>query len=614
MNKTFSAIRLRSKLWLGLGGMFLILLVGSAISAIVLTHFSHELQRLLRENYDSEVYCEEMSDALDRLDASSRQLAWEEAGHSEDFAAQEKRFDDNLAKQFKNVTLPGELEETRLLAAQWRTYRRAFDNLRTAPTDQRKTLYVQSLSPNYAAARITARRIMAANMKNVVAADGRVGKTTRGVRQILLILVGAGALLAVVVFIAAGTTVLNPIRDLTRSVGRIGAGDLDLAVPVRSSDEVGQLAAAFNAMAERLREYRKSDHERLVRAQTTTQLAIDSLPDAVLVTSPEGIVEIANRTACEQFSAEPGRNIADLGLDWLVTLHREALAGKQVKALGYASAVQLFQEGEEKFLLPRDVPMLHEGRVVGVAIILVDVTRLRQADEFKSGLVATVSHELRTPLTAMRMSTTLLADETLGPLNAGQKKLAAAAKEESERLFRIIENLLNFSRAQAGAARVKPHGVSVRSLIADALAPLAPGFEEKQIRVSVNADSAPDAWADPPLAASVLGNLLSNALKFTPIGGRVDIDAHCRDELVEISVADNGPGVAPEHAAKLFHRFFRVAGPDSPPGTGLGLAISREIATAHGGTLSYAPRPGGGSIFRFALPTAVASKPVIMTS
>ncbi|HWE02105.1 MAG TPA: ATP-binding protein [Tepidisphaeraceae bacterium] len=594
---------LRTKLYLYLGGLLFILVVVSAVSAVVLTHFSQELQRLLRENYDSEVYCDQMIDALDRLDASARQLAWKEAGDPIDSHAQQKRFGENLDHQLHNVSLPGELEETRRLVTDWQNYGRSYAVMTLAKPAERQRLYVRGLLPMYRDARVHAQRIATLNMQNMISADGRVRRRMLDVRNVLLLLVGIGALLAFVVLGAAGATVLQPLRELTRSAKQIGAGDLDLTVPVRAQDELGELADAFNAMAERLRDYRKIDHERLLRAQGTTQLAIDSLPDAVLVTRTQGNIEIANRTAAAHFHAEPGRNVADLGFDWLIALHRQASRGENDEPRGYGSAVQLFDDGHERFFLPRGMPMLDGARVVGVVIILVDVTRLRQADELKSSLVSTVSHELRTPLTSIRMSTLMLAEETLGPLLPRQRKLVEAARDETERLYRIIENLLDFSRAQIGSAKLSFQKVAVASLIADALAPLAMGFEEKEITVDVQIGADVSAWADRILAASVLTNLLSNALKFTPGQGKVRIDAEPCGGRIAISVSDTGPGIPLEHADQLFKRFFRVPGVDRTPGTGLGLAIARQIVEAHEGTLTYAPRPGGGSIFRLTLPS-----------
>ncbi len=263
--KPFNDRSLREKLWVALGGLFLILLTGSAISAFVLTSFSHELQRLLRENYDSEIFCGQMIDALDQLDSSARRLAWNEAGDPIDPSFPRKMFNDNLRRQVSNVSLPGELAKTQNLARDWEAYQHDYEKLVRAAPAERLSIYADRLLPMFKDARQTAQGIADLNMNNVVAADGRVRTRMIEVRNVLLFLVAVAAVMAVVVLGAVGATVLQPLRDLTDSARRIGSGDLELHVPVRSRDEVGQLAEAFNTMAERLREYRKIDHERLQR-------------------------------------------------------------------------------------------------------------------------------------------------------------------------------------------------------------------------------------------------------------------------------------------------------------------------------------------------------------
>ena len=245
-----------------------------------------------------------------------------------------------------------------------------------------------------------------------------------------------------------------------------------------------------------------------------------------------------------------------------------------------------------------------EGVLVGVTLVLADVTALRKADEFKSGLVSTVSHELRTPLTALRMSTMLLADETMGPLTARQRKLVDAAKEESERLYQIIESLLEFSRAQAAASKPATKAVQLKQIVAGALSPLAALFTEKGVTLEIAVDGVPDLMADASCAVSVLSNLLSNAMKFTPARGRVSVNAELSGAQVAVTVSDSGPGVPAEYAERIFDRFFRVPGREATPGSGLGLAIARQLVEAHGGALPFAPRPGGGSAFRFTFPAA----------
>jgi len=597
---------LRAKLWLSLGGLFFILLVGSAVSAVVLTHFSQELQRLLRENYDSEVFCDQMIDALDRLDAFARQQTWNEAPEPIDAAVYTRQFEDNLNSQLHNVSLPGELEKSRYLAVQWHSYQQDYRLLSSLDGPGRQRLYLSSLLPIYHGARSNARQIAVLNMNNLVSADGRIRTRMIEARNILLILVGAGAALAIVVLGAIGTTVLEPLRDLIRSARQIGAGDLNMTVSVRTQDEVGQLAEAFNTMAADLRAYRQIDHDRLSRAQGTTQMAIDSLPDAVIVLSLDGIIEISNRTAFTHFGADPGKRVEELGLEWLATIFERVVRGLgPADPRGYSTAIQLFDDGHERFLLPRGVPMINPaGCAVGVTIILADVTNLRRADEFKSGLVSTVSHELRTPLTSIRMSAMLLADEILGPLTPQQRKLVHAARDEAERLYRIIESLLEFSRAQASAAKPLLRPASVKTIVAGAMAPLATGFAEKGIDVTVDVHEAPEILADANCAISAISNLLSNALKFTPAGGRVSIAAQASGEHVSITVADTGPGVPPEYAERIFERFFRIPGREAVPGSGLGLAIARELIQANGGSLVCRSAPGGGTSFELKLPAA----------
>jgi NtrC-family two-component system sensor histidine kinase KinB len=596
---------LRTKLWLALGGLFVILAAGIALSAVVLGRFGVTLQQLLRENYDSVVFCEQMKDAADRLDAAARGAVWDGAGERVDVSVEQARFAESLRLQQANVSLPGEAALTQHLADQWAQYLAKYALLAASDTDKR-TLYEGALRPGYRGLRETARKIADLNTGNLVSADGRVRGTVKEVRRALLALLAIAAALAIAALIVAGATVLQPLRSLIRSAREIEAGNLDLTVRVKSRDEVGQLAEAFNSMAAKLKEFRKIDHDRLTRARNTTQLAIDSLPDAVLVIGPGGQVEIANRAAGTLFGIEPGGVVGRLGLAWLKELvERVAATGGPVEPRGFSSAIQHFDDGHEQFLLPHAVPMRGaDGAIAGVAVIVADVTRLRQADEFKSGLVSTVSHELRTPLTSIRMSAMLLADEKLGPLTPGQRKLVEAARSETERLYRIIEDLLNFSRAEAAGRRLQLRPMPARPIVTEALDPLRDAFREKRIRVEVDLANAPEVQADPSCAGSVMSNLLSNALKFAPSGTEVRIDVQCAGEWVSFAVADRGPGVAPELADRIFERYFRVPSPDGPPGSGLGLAIARQVVEAHGGSITYTPREGGGSVFRFTLPSA----------
>ena len=600
-------IRLRSKLWLGFGGLLLILLIVTITSIGVINRYSNALHRTFRENYESAVFCDKMKASLDALNSRAQRLAWGAPGPLPSPEPSIAAFDANLQKQVANVTLPGEAELTNTLSDLWAQYKVIYRQL-DSPTHDPAEIYRTELLGRYEELQQVALRIADMNMANMANLDSDVKRTASRVRDLLVVLVTAGAVLAATFVGWVGASILQSIASLTVSAKRIEAGDLDLKVEVSSRDEIGQLGEAFNSMAFKLREFRRLDHHRLVRTQRTTQQAIDSLPDAVCIIGPAGVIEISNRTAQTHFGIVPGVSVSDLRLAWLTETYNTVTRQKQaVEPAEYKTAIQLFENGEERFLLPRAVPIQDDhGAMIGVTLILADVTRLRHADELKSGVLSTVSHELRTPLTSIRMGITMLADGTLGPLTSVQQRSLDAARDDSDRLHRIIENLLNMSRIEAGAARFEFCRMTVDQIVSQVDEALRRGFAEKNIRLTIEVPAGlPPVMADPSCIGLALTNLVSNALKYTPRGGNTRVTAGSPDGFLTLTVSDTGPGIPEKYAQHIFEKFFRLPSKDGPPGAGLGLAITREIVQAHGGWVRYRAAEHGGSEFSFGLPALI---------
>jgi NtrC-family two-component system sensor histidine kinase KinB len=599
---------LRQKLWLGFGGLLAILLTVSAVTFIVLTRYSRTLQRAFSENYDSAVFCGRMNDAINDLNLRLQFLLWQDpAGSAIDARQKIADFDHNLVWQIRNITLPGEYEQTRRVVSYWRDYQANYGRFDALSADGRLRLYRLSLLPLEQQIAHTAQTISEMNMSNMGSVDGQLRRTLVDVRTALLLLAATGVFAAAVVVGAAGASILHPLRTLTRSARQIEAGNLELSLDVASTDEIGQLAEAFNSMAAKLREFRKLDHELLARTQQTTQLAIDSLHDAVFIVGPAGRVEISNRSAIEHFGIAPGSTILSLGekLKWLPPLYASVKDGAvPPEPQGYASAVQLFDNGQERFLLPRAMPMLDAGQApIGVIVILVDVTHLRSADEARGGLISTVSHELRTPLTSIRMALSLLTSDRFGPVSAKQSALLTAAREDSERLNRLVDNVLSISRIEAGRAQYQFHLMSPEQIAHQAADPMKTAFAERRINLEVDAaENLPSVDADAVAIGSAVTNLLTNALKFTPAGGTVRLTAFEEDGQVVLMVSDTGPGIPEQYATQIFDKFFRVPRKEGPTGAGLGLAIAKEVVEAHGGTIAFCRDGSIGARFRIALP------------
>jgi NtrC-family two-component system sensor histidine kinase KinB len=596
---------LRTKLWFGFGGLLGILLIVSATSVVVLTRYSEILEQLYHENYDSVRYCDAMQQSLQALNTQAINCIWEDAAAVP--AAEEQLFGKNLHLELRNTTLPGEADCAHELAAQWHQYLQTWDQFEKTTT-RRDALYRKQLLPGFEKLTQLTQQISDMNMANIMSVDGEVKRTLTEVRDAVLILVLAGTVISSAFVGGIGASVLRSVRSITTSAREIERGNLDLKVEVNSRDEIGQLATAFNSMAGKLRDFRKSDHDRLQRTQLTTQLAIDSLPDAVFVIGPKGEIEISNRTAERHFGITPGVAITTLNLRWLTELCTRVQNERHAfETDGYRGAIQLFENQEERFLLPRAVPMMStDGTITGITVILVDVTRLRHADELKSGLVSTVSHELRTPLTSIRMGILMLGEEKLGPLTARQRKSLGAVRDDSDRLHRIIENLLSIGRIESGGDRFQTRRMTAEEIVIPAVESLRSGFREKDIHFLVSLPhDLPPVMADPCCIELALTNLLSNALKFTPLRGEVSLAVQVDGSALVFEVKDNGPGIPADHATRIFERFYRVPLKDGPAGAGLGLAISKEIVEAHGGRIWFTS-DASGSTFSFAIPAVPA--------
>jgi NtrC-family two-component system sensor histidine kinase KinB len=240
-----------------------------------------------------------------------------------------------------------------------------------------------------------------------------------------------------------------------------------------------------------------------------------------------------------------------------------------------------------------------------VILILSDVTQERHQDELKRGVVSIVAHQLRTPLTSVRMALHLLLEEKIGALNEKQAELVVAAREDSDRLHSVLEQLLNISRIESGRAQINCRPISSHELVFESIEPFRRTAQDNGISLEINLpNDLPEVLADSGLIAQVFANLVSNALKYTNPGGNVTVSAKSDDSFVIFSVSDTGIGIPKQYLESILEQFFRVPGQGGDAGTGLGLSIVQQIIGAHGGTVSVESTEGAGSIFSFGLKKA----------
>jgi PAS domain S-box-containing protein len=232
---------------------------------------------------------------------------------------------------------------------------------------------------------------------------------------------------------------------------------------------------------------------------------------------------------------------------------------------------------------------------------------LERADRLKDDLIAVVSHDLRTPLTSIMGYLELALDDASGPpLSEERRDYLGVARRNCERLHRLVEDLLFVSRARSGRAGLECETLDVGRIVRDAVENALPTASAAGIALHSDCDRDLAADVDAHRVAEAVENLLSNALKFTPRGGRVDVRASGDDEVVTLRVVDTGVGVAEEDLEHLFDRFFRASAAEAVPGTGLGLSIVKAIVDAHEGSVSVESVRGEGTTFTIELPRSVA--------
>jgi PAS domain S-box-containing protein len=584
-------------------------------------------QRILVDNYEDVVTVQEMMSSIGRQDSAALlALLGQRERAMERLAQYRRRFDESLLKAEERITEPGEAEIFDSIRRARETYYRRVDGLFAALDGSRAGVrssergrgpdgldpneQLVQIEPLFNRLREDCQRLLQLHNQAIL----RKSMEARRVAQVWFFttvgLVSSLVLSGVVLAIFLSSRIVRPVRELTETAAKIAGGDLEVKARVDSQDEVGILATEFNRMAERIRELRRSDLGKLTVAQQTTEAAIDSLYDPVIVTDAEGTVTKLNPAAEELFGPESenrGRPVGEIARASRIAVAVSETLSSQRPVAGEdsTSVLSLTVDGSERAFRLRTTPMRdEEGRLLGAVTLLQDITHLREIDRVKSEFIATASHDLHTPLTSLHMGVHLLMEGAAGAVSDKQREVLQACDEDCGRLEELMHDLLDLSKIEAGDRPPDLRSVQVSDLITTAAESFRTQAEAKGIAFTAKAASdLPPVLADRLQIERVVSNLVSNALRHTDAGGEIQITADHRNGYVAVAVTDTGHGIPPEHLPHIFDKFIQV--PNAPSGrAGLGLAISKRIVEAHGGQLMVQSTIGLGTTFTFTLAVA----------
>ncbi|OQX86459.1 MAG: phosphate regulon sensor histidine kinase PhoR [Candidatus Omnitrophica bacterium 4484_70.2] len=401
-------------------------------------------------------------------------------------------------------------------------------------------------------------------------------------------------------FMEAGM-ITKPLEKIRGLINDVAKGNFSRQIDIPSNDEIGQLAQSFNQMVGKL------------KRRIETILEDKNQLDAVLASVIEGVVAIDRNEKIILFNS---------ALQKLFNLKREKVIGRffwevirnnelnsllkevrEKRKLEKKELTLFFPQGEKIFQV-HALPIKGENVVSGVVAVLHDITELKRLERMRIEFVANVSHELRTPLTSIKGFVETLKDGAIDdPKNS--RRFLSIIEAHTERLNNLINDLLELSKIESKEIKMKFQSVNLRELVDGVVSNFKGAIEQKGHKVVIEIPfDFTQVEVDLEKIEQVFINLLDNAIKFTPQGGKICIKATDRGKDVEIEISDTGIGIPKEDLQRVFERFYRVDKARSRElgGTGLGLSIVKHIVQAHRGTVDVESQIGKGSRFFFTLP------------
>ena len=554
--------KLKTKISLGVVFLFALLLLVGGTGLYYLNKTTTEQRNILKDNYETIEYTRNMLQALDSTNGNTF-------------------FESNLAKQEKNITEPGEREATVALREHFTKYVKGDKSEKTI-TEIRNDI----------------NQIMQLNLNAIISKNKWVDKNAENARIVITLLLTFSILIAFTFVSNFPGYIANPIHRLTEAIKGISNKQYNQRIHLNRSDEFGEMATAFNQMAEELDKYEHSNLAKILFEKQRAETVINSLKDASIGIGTNESILFANLQALQ-----------------LLNLKEADIIGKKKQSIALQNDLfrfllvnesnqpfKIVVDGKEQFFNKETAEIKNEEGVIGSLIILKNITPYKELDVAKTNFIATVSHELKTPLASSDFSLKLLEDERIGTLNPEQRELVQHIKNDNQRLLKILSELLDFSQVESGKIQLHIHPIDPSIPVKRAIESVETSATERLISIEtlyeqgellVQADAEKTAW--------VLINFLTNAIKYSPDHSKITISIRKLDDAIEYSVTDYGIGIEKAYLSKIFDRFYKVPG-SNKVGSGLGLSISKEFIEAMGGTIAVESTPKSGSRFFFNLP------------
>ena len=603
--------------------IFAVLAANSIIAIINFSTLKNSIDNILKSNYESVVYAQNMVIAIERQDSAELAMMFENS--TEDplklFKDYEANFEMWLEKATNNITEKGEDLVIANINSLYKEYLDKFNEFETLLKNNKsnekasRDFYYNEIFPLFESIKNECRNLLNINQDKMVVLKNEsavIANRATLINASISILTIAISLIFIIYLL---NKIIRSLTNLNSKIKEIAKGDYSQKLIVSGSDEIAALSEEFNIMAAKLLAYDLLNINQLMKEKQKVEAIVESISDGVIVTGAVNRVLLINKAAEKIF------NISEeefLKKDLIYAIKNpdlfnliDSVRKDQVKILtkDYMDLTIKHKNNVNYYRVIAKPITNISGESIGVVTLFQDITKFKEVDDLKSEFVASVSHELRTPIASVLMAAELLNKEIPGKTNTKQKEIISIIMEDGNRLKNLINDILDLSKLESGKVVLNFKNYTPKEIIDYVLKILEIKLREENVKIKVEIDkNVPMVKADLSKITQVFTNLIENGINYRALNKAIIIELRAKlsNDKVLFYIKDNGRGIPEEDQKKIFDKFIRVEEGENieSKGSGLGLAISKSIIKSHGGDLWVESSKGKGSTFYFTLDAA----------
>jgi len=610
-------MKIKTKAALGIYVLVTIIISLGVISSYFIYKLSHASGQILKDNYVSVEYCNDMQLALEKVHQSYILWAFKMPdsliGNSiPDYTEALEEFNEKLQSEEQNITETGEQEAVVALRNSLKAYANEIASANKMGDKQAQSALLPEVMQLHADIQKNLRTVSEINMNAISRKNNTAEKISEDAILAVSVICMLALFITLPILINFPGYIANPITEIKEKIREIANKNYDQKLYVDRHDELGELAIEFNKMTEKLQEYQRSDYAALMTEKRSIDSIVKNLNEGIILLDESQIIKVSNPVSLKLLDLDAkdlnGKYAPDVAIH--NDLLRELIKDIKNNSSDVSRLVRITIDNEENYFnkevykVLREHPETKQEEVAGYIISLRNITEFKKLDLAKTNFMAIVSHELKTPISSISLSLKLLEDERVGILNEEQHTLIGSVREQASRLSKITGELLNIAQVETGNITLEMTSVSAADIIKFSADLMMPHFKAKNIQLIQDVSQhLPLVKADLEKTVWVMTNLLGNAVRYTPQNGKITISAHPSLKEVQFAVEDTGPGIDQKNKEKIFQRFVQLDRSEQRDGIGLGLAISKEFILEEGGKIWVESELGIGSKFIFTLQT-----------